>query len=77
MPPLSATQLLDQYYLNMRSALIETAAGFDRIQRADTDGTGMADERLAALRSICEVILSSESDRARRALETLSNEDAS
>ena len=42
----SAAELLDMYYLDMRSALLETAAALDRIQRANGAEAIFADPRI-------------------------------
>jgi hypothetical protein len=67
-PPMSAEQLLDLYYEDMRSHLLEVAAAFDRIDRAG----GCADPRLDALRRIGHIAVDGGADRARRLLEGLS-----
>lgn len=64
--PKSAEDLLDMYYLPMRSALMEVAAGLDRIQRAGEDGDLPPDPRLANLREACLVIASPEEGRSER-----------
>lgn len=70
--PKSAPELLDQFFLHMRSALIETAAGFDRIQRAEQADDVWQDPRLQELREAAGIIASDEPDRAKRILEVLS-----
>jgi hypothetical protein len=67
-PPKDARQLLDMYYLDMRSHLLEVAAAFDRLEAAG----GCDDERLAKLRQAGEIAIGMETDRARRFLELLS-----
>jgi hypothetical protein len=70
--PKSAPQLVDQFYLHMRSALIETAAAFDRIQLAEDAESVWEDPRLEELREACEIISGDDPERARRILEVLS-----
>ncbi|MEX2605898.1 MAG: hypothetical protein WD708_01005 [Kiritimatiellia bacterium] len=70
--PKSAPELLDQFYLHMRSALIETAASFDRIQRAGGGDSVWRDPRLEELREAARIIQEDGSDRTRRILELLS-----
>lgn len=70
--PKNAPQLLDQFYLHMRSALIETAAAFDRIQRAEGAEALWQDPRLNQLRAACGIIAGDDPQRARRILELLS-----
>ena len=72
--PKNASALLDQYYLDMRSALIETAAAMDRIQSAEGGAGGMEDVRIQRLRAVCAIVASEAPERARRALESLSEE---
>lgn len=70
--PKSAPELVDQFYLHMRSALIETAAAFDRIQAADDASTAWDDPRLEELRQAAAILAGDDPDRARRILELLS-----
>ena len=70
--PKSAPELLDQFYLHMRSALIETAAAFDRIQGAGGADSVWRDPRLEELREAARIIMEEEPERARRILEVLS-----
>jgi len=66
--PKTASELLDQYYLDMRCHLLEYAAALDRIQGAG----GTADQRLARLRQAAAIATGPEPDRVRRFLERLS-----
>lgn len=75
--PKSAPQLLDQFYLHMRSALIETAAAFDRIQLAEEAESVWQDSRLEELREACAIISGDDPERARRILEVLSVKEES
>jgi len=76
--PKTSPQLLDQFYLHMRSALIETAAAFDRIQAAEESEAVWQDPRLEDLRHASRIIADAEPERARRILERLSvNEELS
>lgn len=70
--PKTAPELVDQFYLHMRSALIETAAAFDRIQSADDASIAWEDPRLEELRNAAKIISEDDPDRARRILELLS-----
>ena len=70
--PKTAAELLDMFYLDMRSALVETAATFDRIQRAEGGAEVMKDPRMEALRSMGALLQSDDPGRARRFLESLS-----
>ncbi len=67
-PPKTAKELLDLYYADMRSHLLEVAAAFDRLDRAG----GTDDPRLAALRRVARIAVDDRPDRARRFLEELS-----
>lgn len=70
--PKSAPELLDMFYLHMRSALLETAASFDRIQAAEGAEAVWRDRRMEKLREAAGCIQAEEPDRARRILESLS-----
>ena len=62
-------QLLDLYFLEARSKLIDLAAFFDRLDRAQ----GEADFRLEALQRALEELKPKESPRAERVLLSLSD----
>jgi len=69
-PVKSARELVDLYYHDLRSHLLEAAAAFDRIERA---GTLPEDDcRLQELRAAAAVVLDSQPDRAQRFLTALS-----
>ncbi len=70
--PKSAPELLDLFYLHMRSALLETAAAFDRIQEARGAEQVWEDRRMQKLREAAELIVAEEPQRVRRILESLS-----
>ena len=72
--PKTGRELLDLYYLPLRSALLEAAAGLDRIQRARDGADALKDKRIAALRKMCAVVGGEEADRAERILKQLSVE---
>lgn len=67
-PPKTADDLLDMYYHDMRSHLLEVAAGLDRIDRAGAT----ADHRLEKLRMIAKIAVDDKPDRAVRLLTALS-----
>ncbi|MDD4099020.1 MAG: hypothetical protein PHC30_09630 [Lentisphaeria bacterium] len=69
-PVKTADELLDLYYHDLRSHLLESAATFDRLERAG--GLPAADPRLQRLRQAAAVVLDDRPDRARRFLEALS-----
>lgn len=66
--PKTADELLDMYYLNMRSQLLEVAAAFDRIEAAG----GTNDPRLAKLRHLAKIAVDNQPQREKRFLEYLS-----
>ena len=62
--PKNAMELLDLYFLDMRCALLETAATFDRIERAPGAAEALADPRIENLRKACGIIRDRAGDRA-------------
>ena len=62
--PKTAGELLDMYYLTMRSALLETAASLDRIDRAAGAADVLDDPRLRRLREGCDIIKEGKGGRA-------------
>ncbi len=72
--PKTARELLDMMYLSMRSALLETAAAFDRIERAPGAEGVVGDPRLRAMREAARTVADPSPDRTRRILEALSVE---
>ncbi|MHC4942899.1 MAG: hypothetical protein ACYTG7_07745 [Planctomycetota bacterium] len=48
-PPKDAAQLLDLYFLEIRSHLLEAASAFDRIERAAGGKEAMKDPRMVSL----------------------------
>jgi hypothetical protein len=66
--PKSGSELVDLYYHDMRSHLLEVAAAFDRIERAG----GGQDPRLARLRQLACLVVDEQPRRAERFLERLS-----
>ena len=62
-------QVLDQYFLEARSKLIDLAAFLDRIERAD----GAEDFRSEAFRRACAELTSPEPDKAKRILMAFSD----
>jgi len=66
--PKSAKQLLDMYFLDARSALLETAAVFDRIERAEGGAEIFKDPRLSNLREACDIIKNGKVNRAEQFL---------
>jgi hypothetical protein len=62
-------QVLDLYFVDARSKLIDLAAFFDRVDRAD----GADDFRIAALRTALKELTSAKGERAKQVLLTLSD----
>ena len=63
MPPLlSAPEILNREFLEIRCKILELAAAFDRLERAD--GSIDEDPRLARLREALTTVLDESSDRA-------------
>lgn len=65
-------QVLDLYFMEARSKVIDLAAFLDRVER----GTGDADFRLAALHAALAALQQCEPMRARSVLEALSDPTA-
>ncbi len=70
--PKPAPELVDMFYLHMRSALIETAASFDRIQAAAGGEEAFQGEALSQLREAARIVSDAEPKRAERILKLLS-----
>jgi hypothetical protein len=66
--PKTAKELLNLYFLEARSALLETAAIFDRIERAHGGTEVFNDPRLSKLMEACEIIKNGRVKRAERFL---------
>ena len=66
--PKKAIVLLDLYFLEARSALLETAAIFDRIERAGGGTEVFSDPRLSKLREACNVLRNVKGNRAEQFL---------
>lgn len=69
---MNRNQLLDLYFLDARARVIDLAAFFDRIDRAE----GEADFRLASLKQALALVERGESERARQVLMSLSDPSA-
>jgi hypothetical protein len=65
MPPLlSAPEVLNREFLEIRCKIIDLAAAFDRLERAD--GSVSDDPRLSRLREALTLVLQQPNDRAER-----------
>ena len=68
-PPKSGDEILEMYYLDIRSHLLEVAAALDRIERA---GGSTQNPRLTRLLQAAEIAVGPGPDRAIRLHEFLS-----
>lgn len=66
--PKAAAELIDMYFLEARSHLLETAAILDRIQRALGSADGLTDPRIEQLKAACEIIKTGRRNRAEQFL---------
>ena len=71
--PKTAQELLDMYFLDIRSALLEAAAALDRIERAQIKGEPIEDPRLDKLFEACDIIRQEKNNRAERFLTLFSD----
>lgn len=71
-PPKKAQQLLDLYFLDARSHLLEVAAILDRIERAPGGAEALVDTRMVKLRDACNILCSNCSNRAKSFLRLFS-----
>lgn len=73
-PPKSATELLDLYYLSMRSGLLETAAALDRIERGRGYAEIASSPRLARLQQALVLMADGQGNRSERFLNLFSED---
>ena len=66
--PKTADELLDMYFLDARSQMLETAAILDRIERAEGGSEAMDDSRLKKLRDVCDILKNGSGNRAEQFL---------
>lgn len=62
--PKSAPELVNLYFLDMRSALLETAAALDRIERARDGDAAFTDPRMLKLLEAAKLLHSAQHNRA-------------
>ena len=62
--PKTSKELLDMYFLDIRSALLETAAALDRIERAEGGVNIFGDLRLKNIIEACDLIRNGRGNRA-------------
>ena len=70
----NAEQILERQFLEMRCGLLDLAASFDRISRADGSGSLANDERLQLLAEGIKILSSDAENRAER-LQMLFSDD--
>ena len=71
--PRTAAELLDLYFLDLRSHLLEVAAGLDRIEQARGGAQALDDPRVRDLLVSLDLLREGGGDRARRFLELFSD----
>jgi hypothetical protein len=72
--PKSASELLDLYYLDMRSGLLEAAAALDRIERGRGYAEIASSPRLARLREALVLMADNQGNRTERFLNLFSED---
>lgn len=72
--PLSASELIEMYYLDMRAAILETAAVLDRIERAPGGDEALSDVRIKKIVKGCDILKNSSGARSEDFLNLLSVE---
>jgi hypothetical protein len=70
---MKAPELLDLYFLDIRSHLLEVAAGLDRIERAPEGDRALADQRISDILQALEVLKERGAERAERFLKLFSD----
>jgi len=71
--PKGAAALLDLYFLEIRSHLLEAAAGLDRIERAEGGAGALKDPRVQKLLHVLSELGKPGADRAERFLRLFSD----
>ena len=64
----TAEELLEMYFLDARSQMLETAAILDRVERAEGGAKAMDDHRLKKLRDVCDILKNGRGNRAEQFL---------
>ena len=64
----TAEELLDMYFLDARSQMLETAAILDRIERAEGGAKAMDDHRLKKLQNAFDILKNGRGNRAEQFL---------
>ena len=60
--PMTSNQVLEREFLEIRAKILELAASFDRLDRAD--GSAVGDPRLSLIREALSSLSSTQKDRA-------------
>ena len=63
-PTLTAPEILDREFLEIRAKILELAAAFDRLDRADDSVAG--DPRISLIREALDLLNADDADRAER-----------
>ncbi len=63
---LTAQAILDRHYLELRCGLLDLAAAFDRVERAQGAAQTLTDPRMQLLAEGVKIVASSGTDRAER-----------
>ena len=72
--PMTRTQVIDAYFLEHRSKLVDIAAFLDRVERATLDPKPSSyDHRLLAMKQAITILNDGQPHRAKRVLELLSD----
>jgi len=66
MPTMTADQVLDRHYLELRCGLLDLAAALDRISRSGGSETVAEDGRLKKIRQGIQMLLDEKSGRAEK-----------
>ena len=64
--PQTAQDILDRHYLELRCGLLDLAAAFDRIERAQGSAATASDPRMQLLARGLDIVASGGTDRAER-----------
>jgi hypothetical protein len=64
--PLTARQIVDEYFLENRHKILDIAAFFDRLDRSQDGGDPGNDFRIQAFRKALDVLNGTDPDRLRR-----------
>jgi hypothetical protein len=76
--PKSSQELIDMYFLDVRCALLEAAAFFDRLDRSTEDSASLANHpQVVQLKKACETLLdTSSTSKVQSILKQLSDDDS-